>query len=69
MTKGAIAGDSIRPLTPANVVWIDQSGGSSLLTSAGMFAWSKSPQIPAFDCEHCRIIELRYEVERDRLLE
>lgn len=62
MVKGAIAGESIRPLTPANVVWIDESGGSSDLTSAGMFAWSKSPRIPAFDCEGCGIIELRYEV-------
>lgn len=68
MTKGCLAGESSRPLTPANVVWIDEKSGESFeLTSAGTFGWSKSPRIPAFQCESCGMIELQ--LQSDSLLD
>jgi hypothetical protein len=56
-TTGAIASESIRPLTPANVASIGGSGDSALLTSAGTFAWSESPKTPAFEGADCGITE------------
>jgi hypothetical protein len=60
MVEGYLQGQSVRPLTPATIVWIDEiSGMSAELGHAGPFAWSKSPKFPGFQCEQCGLIELR----------
>jgi hypothetical protein len=59
MLPGFLAGESVRPMTPANLIWIDQKSGTSYpLTEAGVFGWSKSPRLPAFQCEECGTIEM-----------
>jgi Domain of unknown function (DUF6487) len=64
MGKGYLSGDSIRPLTPANLAWtVEQTDEKVDLTSAGWFAWSRSPRIPGFQCEECGIIELHLQSE------
>jgi hypothetical protein len=58
MGTGSIAGESVR-IGPANLVWIEKISGDIMnLTNAGSFAWSKSPGIPGFKCDHCGVIEL-----------
>lgn len=61
MAPGFVAGSSVRLFTPANIVWVDENGDQSALTSAGVFGWSESPRLPAFRCETCGIIEVRYD--------
>ncbi len=45
-------------MSPANVVWYEANDYSVVLTSAGHFAWSKSPGVPGFMCPKCEMIEL-----------
>jgi hypothetical protein len=55
--EGYVAGEAVRSLIPSNVSWIEKDSGNSYsLTSAGGFAWSQSPRLPATQCEGCGII-------------
>jgi hypothetical protein len=64
MSRGYLSGESVRPMSAANIVWSDAEHDVSFeLTSAGGWAWSKSPRIPGFLCEPCGVIELHFEIE------
>jgi len=59
MDAGFVAGESVRMMTPADVVWVDKKTGyTESLTQAGWFAWSKSPQLEAYLCGSCGIVEI-----------
>jgi hypothetical protein len=60
MLPGHLAGESVRPATPATVVWTDLgSGMDESLGTVGGFAWSKSPRFPGFQCQRCGAIDLK----------
>jgi len=62
MAEGYLQGESVRPMSPANLVWFDKGEGWSFnLTSAGRFAWSDSPRLPGFVCEACGLLQVRFE--------